>query len=304
MHVTDRLENWAWSEYRDEEPGDTVLNWRVNGVLFALTTLEPQIAGYGFNLNGNAQLASYWNFFAGTNVLAGGWDPMELRGGPALRYDPRVAANMGFSSDSRKHVRFEVNVNGARNWVADSMQFGVNVGATIQARSNIDIFVGPSWFERTDPMQYVTEIADMSGAPHYLFGRIRQTTAALTTRVNWTFSPRLSLQIYAQPFIAAGSYSEYKDVDNPHADRFEDRFVELDGTEYMFERPDFDFGQLRSTVVLRWEYRPGSTVFAIWSHGRTNDVETRFDLGSDLASLARAPGESIVMVKANYWIGL
>jgi hypothetical protein len=137
--------------------------------------------------------------------------------------------------------------------------------------------------------------------------------------VNWTFSPHLSLQIYAQPFIAAGNYSEYKDVDNPHAKRFEDRFYRLAGNDYgvmdgtvtvshngtyAFDKPDFDIQQLRSTVVLRWEYRPGSTVFAIWSHGRSDSLDSRFDLANDLTHLASAPGEHIVMVKANYWIGL
>ena len=147
-------------------------------------------------------------------------------------------------------------------------------------------------------------IDDTAGMRHYVFARIHQTTASLTARVNWTFSPRLSLQLYAQPFLAAGTYSEYKDVDNPHAARFEDRFTLLDGTEFEIGRPDFDFGQLRSTMVVRWEYRPGSAVFAIWSHGQTSSTDTRFDLGPDLANLVGAPSENIVMVKANYWIGL
>jgi hypothetical protein len=140
---------------------------------------------------------------------------------------------------------------------------------------------------------------------HYLFGRIRLTTFSVTARLNWTFSPRLSLQGYAQPFLAVGSYSEYKDVTNPRADRFADRFVRVTGGEaFTFEKPDFNFGQLRSTMVLRWEYRPGSALFAIWSHGQTNDGEGLFDLSHDLANLARAASENIVMVKANYWIGL
>jgi hypothetical protein len=102
-----------------------------------------------------------------------------------------------------------------------------------------------------------------------------------------------------------GSYSEYKDVINPHADRFEDRFVPVTGGEgFSFGKPDFNFGQLRSTMVLRWEYRPGSALFAIWSHGQTTDGEGLFDLGRDFANLARSPSENIVMVKANYWIGL
>ncbi len=73
-----------------------------------------------------------------------------------------------------------------------------------------------------------------------------------------------------------------------------------------FDQPVFNFRQLRSTVVLRWEYRPGGTVFAIWSHGRTSDAvgDGQFRIGHDLAALGTTPSDNIVMVKANYWIGL
>jgi hypothetical protein len=81
-------------------------------------------------------------------------------------------------------------------------------------------------------------------------------------------------------------------------------FASYDGT-YSFAKPDFDIREMRSTVVLRWEYRPGSTVFAIWSRDATNQIEDgRFRFGTDLAGLYHAPAENIVMVKANYWIGL
>ncbi|HSD87521.1 MAG TPA: DUF5916 domain-containing protein [Kofleriaceae bacterium] len=302
---SDRVENWLWGEYRDESPGDDVLNWRTNIVLFEQTTLEPELVVYGFNANINAQLTNYWSFFAGTNVAGPGNDPVEMRGGPALRTDTKLAGRIGLSTDSRRRVRVDMSMGAIRNPAADMMQVDVNASVMIQARSNIDIFVGPTWSERTDPLQYVDQIDDSAGNTHYLFARIRQTTASLTARVNWTFSPRLSLQAYAQPFIAVGNYSDYKDVDHPHAARFGDRFHMLTGNEGLtFDKPDFNFGQLRSTMVLRWEYRPGSALFAIWSHGQTNDSEGLFDLGHDLANLAKASSENIVMVKANYWIGL
>jgi hypothetical protein len=106
----------------------------------------------------------------------------------------------------------------------------------------------------------------------------------------------------------------------PGAPRFEDRFVPIDGNAlslmdnvytgrtggtFQFNRPDFNFAQIRSNVVLRWEYRPGSSIFAIWSHGQTSVIDDgRFRLGRDLGGLGDSPNEDIVMVKLNYWIGL
>jgi hypothetical protein len=317
---SDRLENWGWAEYREDDPGDTVNNWRAEVIPFVLTSLEPQLLSYGLNLAANAQLTNYWFFRNSWHVEAGGWDVMALRGGDALRTNTRVNTNLGISTDSRKDLRGDFWVNANRDFVADAMTVNTGGGANIQARSNIDLFVALDWTQRTDPMQYITQVEDTGGRTHYVFGTIAQTVVALTTRANWTFSPKLSLQVYAQPFVAAGNYRELKDVDNPHARRYEDRFHQLSGTEYAemdgtvtvshngtysFGRPDFTFGELRSTVVLRWEYRPGSAVFAIWSHGRTNsDDDGRFNLANDVTDLGRAPGEHIVMVKANYWIGL
>ena len=161
------------------------------------------------------------------------------------------------------------------------------------------------------------------GLPHYVMARIREKQLSMTLRVNWTFSPKLSLQAYAQPFIASGRYSDYKDVDNSRAERFRDRFDLLTGDNltlsddgetftamnnggtFEFGRPDFNFRQLRSTVVMRWEYRPGSNIYAIWSHGRTSSIDDgRYRPGRDLSGLFDAQGENVVMVKANYWIGL
>ena len=319
MFFADRVEPWVWGEYREDDPGDTVNNWRADAVGFVVSNLEPRMLTYGGNFGINAQMTNYWSFHASTNLQMGGWDPVELRGGPALRTDPRISGRVGFSTDYRKSVRAELGMGVFRNWVADAIFVELHGGVTVQAASNIDITVGPTWFERTDPMQYIDQVDDDTGRRHYIFGQINQTTVALTMRMNWTFSPKLSLQVYAQPFIGAGSYSELKDVDAPHERRFADRFDILEGNEYMiddgivyvthngsysFSQPDFDVRNLRSTVVLRWEYRPGSTVFAIWSHGQSESDTNRFDLVNDLGSLARASGENIVMVKANYWIGL
>jgi hypothetical protein len=302
---SDRVENWSWTEYRDETPTENLLSWATSLVLFEQNTLEPELVTYGFNADIRAQLASYWSFSAGTNIQAPGYEPRELRGGPALRTDTKLAGRVNLSSDSRRSVRIDASVSGTRDPATDSMQFGLDVGARIQARSNLDLFIGPSWFERTDPLQYIDQVDDDAGIRHYVFGRIHQTTAAMTARINWTLSPRLSLQGYAQPFVAAGTYTELKDVDAPRARRFEDRFTPLASISSTgLDNPDFNIRELRSTLVARWEYRPGSTVYAIWSHGQASDDDTFFDLGSDLSRLARSASEDIVMVKATYWIGL
>jgi hypothetical protein len=321
---SDRAIPFWWVQYHDEDPGDRVLNYQVSSDVFLVAdelSLDPRLTDYGFECNGNVQLVNQWRFGYFCNLVQSKWTPGALRGGPGLHADPFVQGGAFATTDTSKPVWLSLEATGGRTPASDSINGSLSLGATVQARANLDVFVGPTYAYRNDAMQYVAEAADEMDQPHYVFARIDQATAALTTRVNWTFSTRLSLQAYAQPFVATGRYSEYKDVTNAGAARFAARFDRLEGANltlaaddtfaatnegrFTFSRPDFSFRQLRSTVVLRWEYRPGSSVFAIWSHGRTSDAtDGRFDLGRDLSALGRAEAENVVMVKANYWIGL
>jgi len=205
---------------------------------------------------------------------------------------------------------------------------GANISplVNIQARHDLDLSIGPSFFAQIDDSQYVDELEDTTGAPHYLLGRIHQVTTGLTLRGSYTFSPQMGQQFYAQPFISTGRYSEYKEPVNPQAARYRDRYhvlqpdevsdagdvrsVDRDGdgmTDYSFELADFNFRELNTNLVFRWEYRPGSAFFLIWSHGRTSDPDAtdgRYQPGRDLRALADEAGEHVIVAKLNYWLGI
>jgi hypothetical protein len=121
--------------------------------------------------------------------------------------------------------------------------------------------------------------------------------------VNYTFTPTLSLQLYGQPFVSAGDYSGLKEVTDPRAERFQDRFQPAEGS-----LPDFNYKAFRSNAVLRWEYRPGSTMFVVWSQGRDHFEEdgsfaARRDFGR-LFNPEFAPSTNVLLVKFSYWFNL
>jgi Domain of unknown function (DUF5916) len=309
-------------EYRDDSPGEHILNWDVSADAYWIQTLEPRLVAYGLESNDYVQFANYWGLFAYARLDRARWDVNALRGGHSLRSDPRAILIANLTTDTRKAVWFSLSATGGANSTSGERDGSLELDATIQARSNVDLFIGPSLSLRDDPLQYIDQVGDELAADrtHFVFGRVHQTVSAMTLRVNWTFSPHLTLQAYAQPYIASGRYDELKDVDHPGAARYADRFtllgdalsladgtyqVERDGSRFHFDRPDFNFRQLRSTLVVRWEYRPGSTVFAIWSHGQTGSAfdDGRFRLGRNFSDLLSERSEDVVMVKANYWIG-
>jgi hypothetical protein len=311
-------------QYRDDLPGEHILNYQVTSDVYWVQTLSPQLLEYAFETNASTELANYWKLSAYANVDRTKWNLTALRGGPALRVDPAILGSVTATTDTRRALQFSATASGGQNPTSGERDGSLTVGATLQARSNIDVFVGPKVSLRDEPMQYVGGAVDSGAEPqtHYVVGRLHAADVGMTLRVNWTFSPHLALQAYAQPYIATGRYDDLKEVDRPGALRYEDRFhrfnanelmlvdgvyrVARDAAAYQFTQPDFDFRQLRSTIVVRWEYRPGSTVFAIWSHSQTGDAldDGRLELHRDASRLFDAASEDIVMMKLNYWIGL
>jgi Domain of unknown function (DUF5916)/Carbohydrate family 9 binding domain-like len=319
---SDRVIPYLFGEYRDDAPGPHVLNWNVNTYVFPAFDFESRLLHYGAEYNGFAQLTSYGSIGVGGTIDRERWNPTALRGGRALRVDPALTGYLNLKSDTRAPLWLSANSNGAANPTTGERELGVSVGATIQAQAGLDLYAGATLYWRDDPLQYVDQVDDAAGVRHFVFGRIHETDASMTLRLNWTFSPHLALQAYAQPYLASGHYDELKDIDQPAAPRYADRFHRLtpdetmltdgtfrvmrEGAVFAFDRPDFNVRELRSTLVLRWEYRPGSTVFAIWSHQRSSDGldDGQLRPGRDLRELATAASENVVLLKLNYWFGL
>ena len=322
QQASDLIAPYATLQYRENTPSEYLLTWGTVANVYWTQNFEPRLLETDLEYNVNGQLANYWELSAGGAFNRSRWSTGALRGGRTLRVDPSMYNYFVVNTDKRRALWFHLNLYGSRNATSGFLDGLFELSATIQARSDLDVSVGSSVYARRDPLQYVDEVPDLDDQSHFVFGRIHQTQASMTLRVNWTFSPHLALQAYAQPFIASGRFDEIKDVDDPGARAYADRFAVLGGGDYQlsdgtyhvlrngqsysFDRPDFNFRQLRSTVVLRWEYLPGSNVFAIWSHGRTSDKldDGRFRFGRDVGDLGSAASENIVMIKANYWIGL
>jgi len=137
-------------------------------------------------------------------------------------------------------------------------------------------------------------------------------------RLNWIFTPRLSLEVYAQPLLSSGRYNGFKELARPRSYDFTaypdpaatddpDRIVvDPDGAGTAvgqeMDDPNFSLASLRGNAVLRWEYSAGSTLFLVWTQNRS-DTETigTFRTGRALDRLWGAAGENIFLLKLSYW---
>ncbi len=322
LFQSDVIQQWGWLGFREEQSGRLVRVWQVDANLLGTWNWAPDYLTSTTSLSTSVDFNNYWGVATGVSLSHNYLDWTYLRGGPMVRRDPSYNPWLDAWSDPRKVVHGTASVYNFHVPGSGSYGGGASASVFVQARSNLDLGLGPSVSYVVDDNLYLAAVDDAAGDTHHVLAHIEQVTTALTVRASYTYSPTLSLQLYAQPFVSAGAYSEYKEAVSPRADDYDDRYhiysdAELqvmdrigtvdaggDGAaDFSFPLGDFSFRELRSNVVMRWEYRPGSALFFIWSHGRTSlGPEGRFGFGDDLGELADEPGEHVLLAKLNYWL--
>jgi len=317
----DRLSQSIWVNRRWFTPGRVFRNFSINMNQWALWSYGGERRAFGGNVNVHLTTLNYWNSGFGLSRNQGGLSPTALRGGPGMRTPGNLNGWLWLGSDHRRAL--SGSLNGWFNLEDEDAgrSGGINFTLALRPSSNVELQAGPSLNLNRDRWQYL-DTPSFDGTPQYLFGELRQTTVSMTLRSNVTFSPTLSLQVYAQPFVSSGSYGGFKRVVAPRADRFADRFdvfgqaasrgdegevrldVDRDGaSDLELGNPDFTVVSLRSNVVLRWEYVLGSTLFLVWQHGRSNAwPDGRFNVGDRVGDIFRAPSENLLLIKLNYWL--
>jgi hypothetical protein len=252
------------------------------------------------NTNAHFQLNNrYWLHFGGTvGQLGGTFDDRTARGGPAVRVDPYLAPWFGFEGDQRRPIIPYLFFNLFRGDGGRSTSFNVNPSFDLRVSTQFRASLGLSYSHDINDWQYHGTISDSTGT-HYTFAHLDQKTASVSFRLDYTASPTLTVQAYASPFVSKGPYSNVRELIDPRADRFVDRFQ-----AYAATPGQENFKAFNSNVVLRWEYRPGSTLFVVWSQGRVDasDVDVTRPMPRDFRRLFDQHPENTFLVKVSYWL--
>ena len=312
--------SWTNVTYRRLRPSGTFRRWSTGFSASMQATFGGEVRQRGGGLDFDAQFANLWSIFlhAGGNLPA--LSPEALRGGPALRTPATTYLYANVGSDSRKAIGAGLSGEISRSPGNNRASFHLEPSLSIRpsARTRVTLAASTSW--RRDAAEWIDR-----GETAFVLGRIDQRVASFSTRIDHTFTPNLSLQIWAQPFLAAGRYGDFVTVANARAAHFEDRFsripsehlrydagaqsysVDGDGddiAELTFSRPDFNIRELRSNMVLRWEYRPGSTAFLVWGQDRSGyGAEGAFRLADEISALTDAPSSHRLILKVSHRLG-
>jgi hypothetical protein len=184
-----------------------------------------------------------------------------------------------------------------------SLLWRVRPYVKIRPSSRLGIELGTRYQYNRDNTQWIANVGDVgSDTTHFLFGRLHQDLLSFTGRMDLTIRPTMTLQLYAEPFVTAGHFTGVRELATSRARSYDARFRPYTGTP-----PDADFNEksFHSSVVARWEYRPGSTLFVVWTQGRDQtdrDVGT-FDASRDYRNLFAARPDNVFLIKAAYWLG-
>jgi Domain of unknown function (DUF5916) len=157
--------------------------------------------------------------------------------------------------------------------------------------------IGVDFSHEINDAQWVTNTTDVT--PHYVFGHLDQTTIGISIRVNYTITPQVSVQLYGQPFVSAGAYTDFRELINGRAALYEARYAPYPYTG----SPDFNYRSFRTTNVLRWEYRPGSALFVVWQQGHEDTApQGDFRFRRDIGGAFSTPGTNVFLVKMSRWL--
>jgi hypothetical protein len=344
----ERMESGLRIGYREIKPGrffrdyNVSLNGSANFSHEALDQVgswdswRQAYTGGSFGLGMRATLLAFHTVNADVSMQPDQYSRTLTRGGPVMIQPGTVSARLGFMSDRRGSFGLNGNANLTKATHGAGGELSLNTTVSLRPTERMLLDVQPRFSMQADATQYVTSTSIGSYAPtfgrRYLFGELERTTVSVQTRVNYIFTPNLSLQVYVEPLLSSGDYTAYKQLSRPDSYEFE-RFeegalasavvcaggdicrdaagnqrVDFNGdglTDFSFEDKDFNVRSLIGNAVLRWEYRPGSAIFLVWQRQQVGDARLGdFDLSRDTGALWDLPADNRFILKANYWLGL
>jgi hypothetical protein len=286
--------------FNTREPRGPTLETRTQLAFTERDNLDLQNQYRSIWLYNETRFKNRWGVFTEVHWHPAHFDDREMGDGAALERPGLFGIEAALGTDPRK--RLSVELWNQLHFIDNGLGYQGNAEISLRVLPQFDIDLLPTWvYAAGEPRYFNTR----SGS--YLFGRLRAQSLGLTLRSTYTFTPQLTLQAYAQLFLDAWHYTDFTSAPakgkgaevriadlRPLADKLPD---ELD--------PDFQSGSLNASLVLRWEYRLGSTLYVVYSHGQSSTVTPVRGEGAgfDFRRVAPRVAQDDVLIKLAYWWG-
>ncbi|HEX2969481.1 MAG TPA: DUF5916 domain-containing protein [Bacteroidales bacterium] len=322
MRYSDIIHQGVWVAYYLRNPFSIFNNFYLNTNHWAYWNFDGQFLSSNININFNSQFKNRWRLNGQFNRQSENRSVSLLRGGPSFLMPGNNNFNLNLHTDQSKKISGGIGTFQGKGDAGSSVDHSYWTYITVRPSNSISLSVEPEYDDSDRELQYINTISS-GNTQEYLFGSLRQKTLSATLRFNYTINPELSIEYYCQPFVSAGKYGSFKKIVQPDAGKFRDRFhsftpgeisydettnvfnVTNDSGSYSFDNPDFNFRQFRSNLVVRWEYRPGSVLYLVWSQGRTSSgTNGSFRYGDEMKNLFDETPHDVFLLKFSYWFSL
>ncbi len=318
MPRADAMTTAGWIGWNGFSASRYARNWESWLNAWSSWTMGGERKLLGQSVFSRVSLHNYWNVEGSLEHNSPVLDIAALRGGPALRTPERVGGWLRIDSDARRAISGSVQVRGSRsagNDASRSFSISPELRARVGLRTQLAVAPSASWWRNSQ--QFVAAVETTEGE-RFVAGDVLQSSASVTVRAGHAFTSNLTLQLYAQPFLSAGEYSRLGEVVAAGASTRRERIRSFDGVTVVngdmrastprgslsFERPDYTFAEVRSNAVLRWQYRPGSALFVVWSQERTHEGDaTGFEPAPQARALLERDGTNVFLLKVSHWLG-
>ena len=300
--------SWStWVGYFDRQERRLYNRFQWNNNWWQYWTTDGLALEAAYNTNVHITFRNNWGWHMGGTIgqLGATYDDRAARGGPAVRQDRYLSPWLSINGDDRRAVVPSVNLNMFRGNGGRSRSWNLSPQLEYKLLGRFSSALSVSRSHNVDDTQWYGNFTDALGATHYTFAHLDQTTTSATVRLNYTFTPAVSLQVYAQPFVSKGTYGDVRQLSaTPRAASFDARYAPYDDPAVTSDPGGFDFKELQSNVVFRWEYRPGSTLFVVWNEGRQGSLPFAAErsFGGDLGDLMRLHPANTFLVKMSYYL--
>jgi hypothetical protein len=283
--------------------------WDANGSglysLFSLTAQSEFMNGWA------AQIISQLKY----HIV----DEWILRGGPSMKTPNLLMQSFTLHTNTSKKLYFNVLGNYNRGLSHNLNYFNITSEISYRPQANLILSIAPNYINNTDELQYIFTPSSPTFGKRYLLGKVDNQSLGITFRADLAITPQLTIQYYGSPFISTGKFSNFKEVVNPLATEYSNRFklisptkdnliynfdTNQDGiTDYRINKPDFNYQQFRNNLVIRWEYKTGSTLYVVWSQDRTSYQSGGImSFTNSLKKLYDIYPTNVFMIKLSHWL--
>ena len=326
--LADKINGHLVTGYRWFEPDGLFRTKNIYLAYSRTSDYENNVSRSGFFFNASGIFLNFWGMRMNGSYNFDYVSTTLTRGGPKLNQSANYSINIGFDSDTREKIIVSPFASYWQNEIGIA-EYSVGIEFEWKPNSQISFSFEPEYYANITSNQWVGNFADQFAVKtyntRYVFADLDQKTLSANIRLNWIFTPSVSLQIYIQPLFAVGNYANYKEITNPPALDFNQ--YGGDGTQisydeesmlytvdpdaggpaqsFSFNNLDFNFKSLRGNLVLRWEVLPGSVFYFAWTNNRVNSNNSGdINLSNDFNDLINSEDDNIFLVKFSYWIDI